>query len=305
MNSTFSFLLKALIAALLVWLIAHRLFVQNDFRAQWQLFTQNLSAAPVIWIVVAILLQPVNWCLETIKWQNLLQGHIAFAPALRSVLSGVTLGFVSPGRLGEFSGRIWHLSPEMRRSAFYLSNLGGIAQTAITLAAGAVCFSLWINNPFVSGIVIGLSVVFLLLFFRFDVVNNFLSKLSGLRRAGFYISNEELPDLRTQSTVIALSLVRYLVYLLKYVCAFQFFGVETTVFTIMIHSGVLLLLNSFSPLLPALDFSFRGTAALYVFREITDNSLALLSATTFIWLLNLVLPALVGYLFIVRKEKQS
>ncbi|MBK8659554.1 MAG: flippase-like domain-containing protein [Bacteroidetes bacterium] len=305
MNSTFSFLLKALIAALLVWLIAHRLFVQNDFEAQWQLFTQNLSAAQVVWIVVAILLMPVNWYLETIKWQKLLQDNIAFAPALRSVLSGVTLGFVSPARLGEFSGRIWHLSPEMRRSAFYLSNLGGIAQTAITLVAGAVCFSLWVNNPFVSGIVIGLSVVFLLLFFRFDVVNNYLSKKDGLRKAGFYISDEELPDLRTQSIVISFSLVRYLVYLFQYVCAFHFFGIEATVFTLTIHSGVLLLMNSFSPLLPALDFSFRGTVALYVFREISDNSLALLSAATFIWLLNLVLPALVGYLFIVRKEKQS
>jgi hypothetical protein len=305
MNSSFSFLTKTLLAALLLWLIAQRLFVQNSFDAQWELFTQNLSATNALWVILAIILMPINWWLETIKWRNLLQSNISFTAALRSVLAGITLGFVSPARIGEFAGRIWHLSPEMRTRAFYLSNIGGIAQTAITLAAGAVCFSLWVNNPFLSGIVIGLSAVFLLLFFRFDLVNTLLSKISMLRNAGLSISNQELPDLRTQSIVIAFSLVRYLVYLLQYVCAFKFFGLDATMFSLSIHSGVLLLINSFSPLLPALDFSFRGTAALFVFREVTDNSLALLSATTFIWLLNLVLPALAGYLLIIRKEKRT
>lgn len=290
---------------MLLWFIANRLFLENNFSEQVDVFQQSFSWLNTGWLAAAIFLMPLNWWLETKKWQTMLDGQVSFQQALKSVLVGVTLGFVSPARLGEFAGRIWHLPTELRTQAFYLSNIGGLAQTAVTLSIGSICFSLWIDNPFLAANLAGLSAFFLLLFFRFDWVNRLIQQISLLRQTQLTISNEELPDIRTQISVLSFSALRYGVYLLQYVFMFKYFGVAASLFTLIVHCGLLLLANSFSPLLPILDFSFRGTIALFVFKEISSNTIALLCGTTFIWLLNLVVPALLGYLFIIRKEKQS
>ncbi len=301
--SKFSVLWKGLLSILLAWFIADRLFFQNNINEQSELFLKNFSAKNMVWLVPLLLLMPLNWWLETYKWKTLLNGAINMRTAWKGVMTGVALGFISPARIGEFAGRIWHLPVEIRTRAFYLSNIGGLAQTAVTIAGGTICVALWANNPFMANILMGISVVFLFLYFRFDLINKLLLKISLLSSNNLTVNIEELPAQSILWKVAGLSVTRYAVYLLQYVLAFRFFGVDCTFVALAVHSGVLLLANSFSPLLPALDFSFRGSVVLFVFAGISQNNIALIAATTLIWLLNLVLPAVTGYLFIVRKEK--
>lgn len=303
--SKFSVLWKGMLSVILAWFIADRLFFQNNFSEQLKLFRIHFSVENMVWLAPLLLLMPLNWWLETFKWKTLLNGAINMRMAWKGVMTGVALGFVSPARIGEFAGRIWHLPVDIRTRAFYLSNIGGLAQTAVTIAGGTICVALWANNPFMANILMGISVVFLFLYFRFDLINKLLLKISMLSSNNLTVNSEELPAQRVLWQVAGLSLIRYAVYLLQYVLAFRFLGVESTLFALAVHSGVLLLANSFSPLLPALDFSFRGSVVLFVFAAISRNNIALVGATTLVWLLNLVLPALAGYILLVRKEKSA
>ncbi|HWB61948.1 MAG TPA: lysylphosphatidylglycerol synthase domain-containing protein [Chitinophagales bacterium] len=293
------FALKLALFALLAWFVVNRLFVQNDFKAQWGLFTANIGGHWYL-LATAVLLMPLNWLLETSKWQILLKTATPFKTLLKSVVAGITIGFVTPGRTGEFIGRTLFMETDGRTKVFYLSSIGGFAQTAASLLVGTPFVYLWHNNPRLSALCAGFAAIYSLVFFRFDLLNRLIARIPLLHRYGLLFDNAHLPDISTQVSVLLLSALRFMVYLSQYILLLSFFGISASFFTLATHSVVYLLAQTFSPLMPALDISFRAGTALYVFGGITTNNLAVLSAITGVWLLNLVIPALAGYWFILR-----
>lgn len=288
---------------LMAWLIADKLLLQNDFKEQRELFRENLNGECFYLFVIAFLFMPVNWLLETVKWRILLQdSKTSFIDLLKGVMAGVTFGFVTPARSGEFIGRVLYMNDAHKAKVFYLSSIGGIAQTVVTLMAGALCVSAMNIDGFLQGLAIGLAGCCLLLYFRFDVLNKLLLSFPFMVRNGLTIGNEELPQLKVQVQVLAIAALRYFVYLLQYMLVFMFFGVSMDALLLLMHNALLLLVQSFSPLMPWMDISFRGGSALWVYGSVTDNNIAVVTAAVCIWVINLVLPALVGYVFIVRKK---
>lgn len=287
----------------MTWFIVNQLFLKNDIQEQWLVFKQNFKGANVLFVLAALLLMPVNWLLETIKWRLLIRSKASFQILLRSVIAGITLGFITPARSGEFIGRVMFLDEEDKAKIFYLSVVGGIAHTAITLGAGALFVAVWSSNLLWSGIASGSAVAFLLLYFRYDLFNNVISSIPFLERRNLILHNHQLPELSIQVNVLLITLLRYCVYILQYILLQMFFGVSDNFFALMVHNGVFFLIHTFSPLMPFLDFSFRGGAALYVFKDFSANNIGVLSAVTAAWVLNLVVPAVIGYLFILKRKR--
>ena len=125
----------------------------------------------------------------------------------------------------------------------------------------------------------------------------------SLKIYGLIIEQKDLPDLNAQVNALVLSFViRFSVYASQYVLLLIFFGGGTQIFQLAIHSVVFLLVQTFSPLMPLFDVSFRNSSALFVFKNFTTGNLAVLSAVTSVWLLNLALPAIAGYLFIFKRK---
>ncbi|MCW5906748.1 MAG: flippase-like domain-containing protein [Chitinophagales bacterium] len=293
---------KAVLFVLLVWFLVNTLFLKNDFKEQGAAFSKQLSESNAWLLCFLLLLMPVNWLLETFKWKVLLKEEkLSFADLLKGVLAGVTFGFATPARGGEFIGRVMYAGRENGTKVFYLSAIGGIAQTTVTLVCGVFCLS-FLGNSFLQGVALGVSVAFLFFYFRFDVLNRLLLAAQSCFPYKITVPNNVLPSIERQSLVLLLSFFRYGVYLVQYVLAFMFMGVSDDLLLLTTHNGMLLLVQSFSPFLPVFDAGFRGSAALYVFKDFNSNSVAVLSATLLVWFINLVLPALAGYVFIVRKK---
>ncbi len=293
---------KALVFVLMLGFIVQALFLQNNFTQQVTLFRNNMQADKTWLLIAAIVLMPFNWLVETYKWKILFgEKSSRFLPLLNGVLAGITFGFITPARSGEFFGRAMYADQSNRAGAFYLSTIGGLAQTAVTLMAGIYFIGYWKQDSFVSGIAIGVCCIFLLLYFRFDWLQRLLQSVPVLRRKQWIIREEELPGIEQQSIVLLLSLFRYGIYLFQYCLIFRFFGVAENFLSLVVHSGVLLLVQSFSPLMPLLDLSYRGGSAIYVFKDVTNNHFAVVVASLTVWFINLAVPALIGYLVIFRK----
>ncbi len=284
------------------WFIASQLFLKNDFKEQVGFFRHNFNAENFYLFVAAIVLMPVNWLLETVKWRLLIKSAEPFAHLFKSVIAGITLGFVTPARSGEFVGRVLFVAEENKAKIFYLSSIGGIAQSVATLTAGVFFVFMWSANSFFYGLTIGVALVFMLIYFRFDLLNRFISSNSFLKKHSLIIREKELPDITTQIKVLVLSFIRFGVYLLQYVLLLMFFGVSSDFFALLIHSGVFLVAQTFSPMMPFVDVSYRGGSALYVFHNFSQNNIAVLSAVMMVWLINLVIPSLIGYFFILNRK---
>lgn len=284
------------------WFIIDQLFIKNDIRAQWEFFVMNLEPRKLFYLFIALLLMFANWGLEAVKWRVLIQSPILFGKLIRAIVAGITIGMITPGRGGEFIGRALFLDEQNKAKVFYLSSIGGIAQTTVTLIAGVFCIYLWRDDSFLLGLTLGVSIIFLLLYFRFDLLNRFISSSSFLQRYSLVISERDLPDIGIQVRVLLISFLRFCVYLSQYVLLLFAFGEINSIPVLAVYSGVFLLVQTFSPLMPLIDISFRAGSALYIFSELTRNDIAVVFAVTCVWLINLVIPSLIGYLFILKKR---
>ena len=294
--------IKIILFVLLSWFVFQQIFLKNDIREQWNYFLKHLEVSRIYLLVIAVLLMPLNWLIETVKWKVLLRTNTSFLNLLKSITAGITVGFVTPGRTGEFLGRVMFLNDGERTRAFYLSSIGGFAQTAASLLVGVPFVYLWHSDAFISGIVLGIACIYLIVYFRFDLFNKVISSSSILRYYGLTISEEELPPSETQLYVLLLSMLRFVVYLTQYILLLIFFGVGNDFLALGVHSVVFLLIQTISPLMPLLDVSFRSGSALFVFKTFTDNNLAVLSAVMLVWIVNLAFPAVLGYLFILKRK---
>ncbi len=302
MNRNILLAFKILLFLLMSWFIADQLFLKNDFKTQLAFCIQHLQGHKFYLFLLAVLLMPLNWGLETIKWKALLQSEVPGSRLLKSIIAGITVGFVTPGRTGEFAGRVMFLNDNNGAKVFYLSSIGGLAQTAASLVIGVPFVFIWSNDPFITEIITASAAVYLLVFFRFDLLNRLLSSWSFLQKYGLVIEHGDLPAIGTQVYVLFLSALRFTVYTLQYVLLLMFFGVSTNMLALFTHSVVYLLAQTFSPLMPLLDFSYRGASALYVFKNFSNNNIAILSTVMMVWLINLVAPAVIGYFFILKRK---
>lgn len=293
--------IKVGLFVVLTGVLVNHIFLQPDLKPELARFKMQMANAPLFYLLVAIALMPLNWLTEAVKWKWLLQTTVAITDLLKGVLAGITFGLVTPGRSGEFIGRVLYVKEMDSARVFYLSSLGGIAQTVVTLMAGTIFLAFWSGSQLLTGVAIGLSAVFLLLYFRFDVVSTLLGKVPLLNKYGWVLNNAYLPSPLMNMQVLLVSAIRYTVYLVQYVLLGSYLGISDSWVALTVYSGVLLVLQTFSPLLPLLDVSFRGVVALYVFASLTSDHLGVLCLTTGIWFINLVVPAITGYLFILRR----
>ncbi len=312
MNKTTQLLLKILVGLVLFVLLYLQLsnsqlrflFVYDDFR-------QHISAAKLPLLVTAVLLMPLNWLLEAFKWGVLLNRQYSTQTLLRGVIAGVTMGFVTPARSGEFLGRVLFLNDTDRVRSFYLTAIGGMAQAVPTYVSGAICVALLGSSiiqgfEFATGIAIGLATVFIFFYFRFDTLNAFIRRLPFLANRNLIIDKDEIPPQPILFKALAIAVLRYSIYVAQYVLLALFFCQGKDVSSLIIGTGALLLLQSLSPLTPFLDVPLRGVMALAVFGALLgENRIGILFAVAAIVFINLAIPALIGYVFILNRKLPS
>ena len=132
-------ILRIGVAILLIAVLYRQLFVLNDFGRLWEGFRQNQSQSPLWQLLLVIFLMPVNLILEAQKFRMLFatERRPGIMLAMKSVLSGLVLGLITPNRVGEYVGRLIEHRARLRTVAFFSTVIGGLAQWTIMLLSGA------------------------------------------------------------------------------------------------------------------------------------------------------------------------
>ncbi len=93
---------KALIAIVVLALLIRRV--------SWPDMYSAMQSADLIWISLALALLPLNFYTQFRRWQLMvrhLHPNVKTGAILRSLLSGITLGFITPGRFGEMGRAVF------------------------------------------------------------------------------------------------------------------------------------------------------------------------------------------------------
>lgn len=262
----------------------------------------NITPGSYLLAALTIFLGCVNWGIEALKWQHLINTitPIKYLKALKATLSGVSTSFVTPFRIGDFFGRVLHLNSN-KREASVLTLFGNLTQLIATLLFGMIgvsaignevlqmqesAFTLLLVLGWVVTIAIGAFALFPNSMFKADKFFDYFS-----------IDNSVL-HLKSKLTshILVLSLFRYLVFLLQFILSFKMFGSELEFYQLGLLISLLYLLITFvpSPLLGKLGV--RESIGLFLIGPF-ESTAVILSASLFIWLINLFIPAMIGSVF--------
>jgi hypothetical protein len=99
--------------------------------------------------------------------------------------------------------------------------------------------------------------------------------------------------------VMLLSLLRFLVFIIQYNLMLQLMQVEMGWWSGFWTVSVLFLLLATLPTIALLELGLRWEYSIMLFGLFSGNILGIYAAATGIWLINLVLPAMAGSLFIL------
>lgn len=307
-----------LVFLLLSWLIYRQVIHQPG----WKGSLQQMGAAirgPQQWkLWLVLLLMPLNWGIEARKWQLALRpvGGIGYRNAFRAVFTGTTMACFTPNRMGEYLGRILYVQEGQRIKAISLTMACSIAQLMVTLFIGLVGigyvrattmadpagFHQWqlaLTVLFWTVLVLLISLTFI--YCRLSLVASWIMKIPVLRRYSGYIKILENFDATILMRILFLSFGRYIVFIIQYSLVFPVFGVALGFWQVWGGMSVVFLVMAVVPTLTFLtELGLRWEASIQVLELYSSNVVGIFATSFAIWLVNLIIPALIGSLLIVR-----
>lgn len=265
-------------------------------------------------LLVTVCLMPLNWLVEALKWR-LLVARIQRIGVLQSfvgVLTGLAVGFITPRHLGDYFGRIWQLENKQRTRVAGALIVSRLSQLAITIIAGIIGGWLFARqyelpvsikmNWVLSGALTLLILLVGLFVFRKAFIREIIKRVPWEKITGLIkIIGEYERSIIVQ--VLALAALRYLVFTLQFVLVCYVFNVGTNWVTVTAAITLIFLFKSIVPSFNFLsDLGVRELGALLFLTLLGMPNWAIISASLVVWCVNILIPTLVGSLFMWKMK---
>lgn len=306
-------LAKVIILLITYGYIAYELSVRQNMNDLIGSLKEDFIPANLIYILPVFLLLPLNLSVEAIKWRLLIKKleNISFKTSLKAVISGITLSIFTPNRIGEIASRVFVLERANRTKGIFSSAAGNMATLVITVIIGLFsCFAFLIffspeqfldNNRIYYGIpVITGCIILILIFFNLSKVIKFLSGIRFLRKFRDSFSILSSYNKSEIFNVLFISLLRYCIYTSQFLLLLKFFNVNIPVPTAYIGITISYFFISFIPSFTLAEIGIRGSVSIFFIGYFSENTIGILSASTLIWIINLVIPAIIGSVLLYK-----
>lgn len=265
----------------------------------------NLSSISTITMLILMFLSTFNWILEIKKWQTLVSSflEISFKEAKSQTLGALTASLLTPNRIGDYGAKAMYFPSQFRKKVMFLNLLGNSVQMGMTTIFGAVGLSYFtlrfrpeLNY---SGIYIWLAGIVII-----SVALIIILKSAWLKKQkkAIYKLLDFIKHIskKVMVKIILYSLVRYLIFSFQFYYLLFLFGVEISYFEGMITISSMYFLSSIIPSIFIFDVVIKGGVAVYLFGLMGVSELIILSVVTLMWILNFVLPSVIGSYHVLR-----
>jgi len=270
-------------------------------------------------LVFSIALMPINWFLESKKWQILMSPHIALSlnDALKTVLSGIALGIATPARIGEYGGRLLTSDPNHKPQVISATLLGSIAQNLCNVVMGLVfsyyflksIFNVTYSDHITFCIVVGLQIgILIFIYYKLPKVAKFVERFLKWKyflKISSKLKSLDLYTVPLLNKIILISLLRYSIYFTQYFLILKFLGVQNDFLALSGGIASIYLIQTGIPLPAFLSILARGELAILVWSSLGIAELTALVATFILWFVNLIFPSLVGLVILTKFDVKA
>lgn len=245
----------------------------------------------------ALLLMPINWGLESLKWAELLP-WARMERRVREVLYGTAWSLIGPFRLGAGIGRVAAVRTPERNMAMRAFATACVSQWWCTVTAAGIAL-LSVGFWLAGGAVMVLSAVAIGLYFGWTP--RFWRHLKSSPLCGHWGMSRRIATIRRRRALV-LSIARFVVMLSQFVLLLNAFGHLCSIdhpldrmLSQMEGASLTWGMTSLAPMPAFGDLGLREAAALWSLPAPDASDVtAILAATLTLWLLNILIPAIVG-----------
>ena len=263
-------------------------------------------------IFIVVLMMFINWMLESLKWKFMIRKieAISFFTSLRAIFSGITVSSFTPNRIGEYGGRVFCLEKSDRIQAVFITILCSMAQLLTTIIFGSFAFFI-LHEQFLEDqyfiieisrfsllVLFVLNILFVLAYFNVAFLINFLWKFNFFNFLRQYINVISLFNFKDLLVTFLYSVFRYLVFSIQFLILLHVFNVDISLYDAILSVMLVFFFITLTPTITIAEIGVRGSMALLVFLKFSTNVIGILSSTFLLWIINLIIPAIIGSFFI-------
>jgi hypothetical protein len=312
-----NFIFRIVLAAL-VYIFLYLELKQN--REQFQVEALLSSGfANLKYIFFALILMPINWLIESVKWQFLINKieKVKIWNAVKAVYAGTAISIFTPNRIGDYLGRIFILKKGDRIDGTIATIVGNLSQLLVTIIMGGLSMIYYsnslsqkfLNDPYFESIGIAMValilVLLLLLYFNFPLIEKRFYTRLKMDRIPIVKHLNLLSEYKRNDLfkVLIYSFSRYLIYSLQFYLLLSAFDIQLPFIKGMMMIFLIFFSLTVIPSIAVVELGLRALVTIGIFDILGNNSvseLAMVSATSALWLINIALASLIGGLFIFQ-----
>lgn len=299
--------------------VLFRYFKGIDIHESISFLGEALSSIESILLIgLIVLLSFVNWMIESYKWKFVISPLIKlpYADALKSVLIGIFFSLFIPNRAGDFLGRVYSVSNSDKGKLSILTLLASYAQLLATLIFGTVGLTFFyffykdafiqINLYLMLALVCSWIACFVgvILYFKSSI----LVTIGRSRKSRFVLKIKSWVEILRNVhafnlfVVLELSILRYFIFSFQMWLCLKLVGVDLNSFDVFFFITVYYLVLTFIPTVVYTEIGIRGSLSIYLFGLLLyitgtpeyDYQFAVSFASVLVWIVNIVMPAILG-----------
>jgi hypothetical protein len=314
-NKNIKLIFKSVIGVcLFVWMaysLYNQIQRQPDLKSTlYNLYTEwNTEKLALLGSVIMLML--LNWTIEAAKWRLLLKGTEEFSllRSLQSVLTGVAVSVITPNRIGEYMGRILYLRNVNKIQGVTVTIIGSFAQLIVTGFLGLVGliyyiinieYAPWLNILLVSSIALCVGLTYF--YFHLYKVVEWTKGISFLKKIRIYLEIVQRFDQQQLVKILLLSFLRYSVYTAQFLILLHIMMVYAPVLDLLFTIWLIFWAMAIVPTIAIAEIGVRSETATYFLLPLCANALGIITSSLLLWLINLIIPALIGCLFVYKMK---
>jgi len=308
--------IKILIILIFAGLLYFQLTKGEGIEAVLTIWTKQKHNIRLQYFLFVIILMPINWWLEALKWQKLMSPHqhINIINSVQTILAGVAAGLVTPARIGEYAGRLITSDPNRKTQVISATLLGSISQNLCNIVGGLIFSYYFLKSVFLVTyhdhltfiVIVTVQVGCLIgLYYNLPKVAHFIERKAGNRFILKYSTKLKSLDLYSTSllnSVLTISATRYIVYFTQYIFIMKFLGSDQSFVALSGNIAAIYLIQTGIPLPAFLGIFARGEIAVIVWSGLGIDKFIALTATFGLWFINLIIPSLAGTVILFKTD---
>lgn len=301
-----SIIIKIVIVFFSFYFIYHQLVENKSFEELDISVLIDTVKKNKVYLVGVILMMFLNWLVEALKWRYMISKieNISIMTAYRAIFTGITVSTFTPNRIGEYGGRVFCLEQGDRIKAVFITVLCSMSQLLVTILYGSISLfilfdEILIDKTFLSvSLLILLNLFLLFSYFNISHIVNFLGKFKLINSFKKYLEVLVMYNYRDLFIAFIYSNTRYFIFSLQFIILLHVFGINISFMDAILSVMLIFFFITITPTITIAEIGVRGSVAIFVLGLFSSNDIAILSSTTLLWLINLIIPAIIGSFFI-------